>query len=90
MHVVSGHHDDGGKTNLDNIPRECPDTSAQPACTDVAVSFQRVDEQDIVKKERFEGIKRCRGGGVYDGLYRRCSFGVSKVAGVGSTFDDGF
>ena len=53
--------------NLDNIPRKRPDATAQPACAHVAVRSQRISEKDIVKKKRFEGVKRRRGCSMCDG-----------------------
>ena len=60
----------------------------------MAVRSQRIREKDIVKEERFKGVKRRRDGGMFDGRYCRRNFGniyrVDEVVGVGRILDDGF
>ena len=92
--ALAMHHNNGGETNLDNIRRKRPDATVQPACAHVTVRSQHISKKDIVKEERFEGVKWCSGGGVRDNLYRRPNFRntyrVDEVTNVESTLDDGF
>ena len=91
---ISDHHDDGGETNLANIPHKRPDATAQPACAHVAVRSQRIGEKNIVEEERFEGVKQRRDGSVFDCRYHRRNFGniyrVDEVVGAGRILDNGF